>query len=49
MSLTTKLFIYTDGVLFVLLIVPFGLLERRRAVLWQEHLQAQHFAAAGVG
>ncbi len=46
MSLAKKLFIYTGGVLLVLLIVTFGLLEKRQAVLWQEHLQAQHLAAA---
>ncbi len=46
MSLAKKLFIYTGGVLLVLLIVTFGLLEKRQAVLWQDHLQAQHLAAA---
>jgi signal transduction histidine kinase len=46
MSLSKKLFIYTGGVLLLLLMVTFGLLEKRQAVLWQDHLQAQHLAAA---
>jgi len=46
MSLAKKLFIYTGGVLLALLIVTFGLLEKKQAVLWQDHLQAQHLAAA---
>ncbi len=46
MSLSKKLFIYTGAVLLILLIVTFGLLEKKQAVLWQDHLQAQHLAAA---
>ena len=46
MSLSKKLFFYTSAVLLILLLVTFGLLETRQAVLWQEHLQAQHLAAA---
>ncbi len=46
MSLSKKLFIYTGGVLLALLLVTFGLLEKRQASIWQEHLQAQHLDAA---
>lgn len=46
MTLSKKLFIYTSGILLALLIVTFGLLEKRQALLWQDHLQAQHLAAA---
>ncbi|WP_020676353.1 sensor histidine kinase [Geopsychrobacter electrodiphilus] len=46
MSLAKKLFLYTGAVLLTLLLVTFGLLEKRQAVLWQQHLQAQHLAAA---
>lgn len=46
MSLSRKLFFYTGAVLLALLLATFGLLEKRQVVLWQEHLQAQHLAAA---
>ncbi len=46
MNLSRKLFLYTGGVLLALLLATFGLLEKRQASLWQEHLQAQHIAAA---
>ncbi|MCF6178925.1 MAG: ATP-binding protein [Geopsychrobacter sp.] len=46
MSLAKKLFLYTSGVLLALLLVTFGLLEKRQALLWKDHLQAQHLAAA---
>ncbi len=46
MSLSRKLFFYTGGVLLALLLATFGLLEKRQATMWQEHLQAQHLAAA---
>jgi len=46
MSLSKKLFIYTGGVLLAFLVVTFGMLEKRQAALWQDHLQAQHLAAA---
>lgn len=46
MSLSRKLFVYTGGVLLALLLVTFGLLEKRQAEIWQEHLQAQHLDAA---
>lgn len=46
MSLSRKLFLYTAAVLLALLLATFGLLEKRQAVQWQQHLQAQHLAAA---